>query len=976
MIIDLKRIISLASALFMLVIPLAGCSSQNKNTDKKENKDSFVYQISDTDLIGEDELPIDSNISGDNLVVTKSTNIQLVEFSSFDVRNGNSDTLTFTYSDFEYGLRDNSKLLSDDENYYLMTSSQYESVLYTVNKKDKKMSSLQFENLNVEKICTDSNGAVYVLYTKYDIRNQYTMVEKYVNGQKVNSTDAAALFSDGGMTAFSDIYADKDGNIFVLYRSNNDICIGKIDNEGKVAAKSKVDGINGNANQLAVSGKGEILVVNYDNHRQILINKLDNDACETVDFYEENTSGTILNGIGDYDYIVSDIDGLIGIQADKGVREVLINEPSPKDYQCVSNNAVIRLNIKDEYRHILVTADKKTNQIISETPLDIDSNCQIVDTAFKNDEHFYLCRGDDKQYLIITNADGKIKKNADLEKFTENMVQSINIDKNNNIYIVSNDNFNDCYQKFDYNLNLLKEVVIEQEKLALKFISAGEDLYVFNHDFLLYRVNFEKKELEEKKVDINISNVYSCDDMLMIMDDQLIVYTNHNDALTEAINCNELDNVNSSDIEITFDETDNFYFYSNGENKLYKVKKVKPFDIKDAKILNIAYDMDGAVLKKMVSEFKSENADVVVKLSDYSSDEKAEKLNMEIASGSIPDIIISNGRMELSKYENMGVLVDFLEYFEKDDTINIDDYYHNIFKACSSSGKITQIVPVYSVVTGFGKTSVLGSERGWDISEFLKKAEENPEKEILYSGLFRNNVEYIDIWYNTLCEYIDFENKKFEIDDNFTYILAALKPYIYHDFDENLEYDKNELSYDFDMRFRKDAVLFDVVDIESIDTFRYLKDAVVSEDMVLKGFPSDKGTCSYVNPHISIAMLTSCKEKDTAWKFIRKYLENEYQDSIISNFPVKKSSFEMIFEKCEEGEQYVGDILCEIHAPSLQDKKMITKWIESLNTSVCRENRISSIIYGELERYLNNEQNEDKTLKEVKRKIELYLSET
>ena len=349
---------------------------------------------------------------------------------------------------------------------------------------------------------------------------------------------------------------------------------------------------------------------------------------------------------------------------------------------------------------------------------------------------------------------------------------------------------------------------------------------------------------------------------------------------------------------------------------------------------------------------------------------------MEIASGSIPDIIISNGRMELSKYENMGVLVDFLEYFEKDDTINIDDYYHNIFKACSSSGKITQIVPVYSVVTGFGKTSVLGSERGWDISEFLKKAEENPEKEILYSGLFRNNVEYIDIWYNTLCEYIDFENKKFEIDDNFTYILAALKPYIYHDFDENLEYDKNELSYDFDMRFRKDAVLFDVVDIESIDTFRYLKDAVVSEDMVLKGFPSDKGTCSYVNPHISIAMLTSCKEKDTAWKFIRKYLENEYQDSIISNFPVKKSSFEMIFEKCEEGEQYVGDILCEIHAPSLQDKKMITKWIESLNTSVCRENRISSIIYGELERYLNNEQNEDKTLKEVKRKIELYLSET
>jgi ABC-type glycerol-3-phosphate transport system substrate-binding protein len=178
------------------------------------------------------------------------------------------------------------------------------------------------------------------------------------------------------------------------------------------------------------------------------------------------------------------------------------------------------------------------------------------------------------------------------------------------------------------------------------------------------------------------------------------------------------------------------------------------------------------------------------------------------------------------------------------------------------------------------------------------------------------------------------------------------------------------------MRFREDACAIEVIDVYSIDMLCELKDAVINEDIVFKGLPADNSNGSYVSPGLKIAMLTTCKEKEKAWDFIRRYIDDEYQKQIYGScFPVKKDAFELLYSKCEETSYHVGDTEYDVHVPDQEFRKMITEWISSVTSSVCTEKRISDIINEELGAYFAGQQNEEETLKELKRKIELYLSE-
>ncbi len=973
----MKKLVSLTSCALLLTSLFAGCSSGQSSNKTKNTAESFIYRTKDTDLINENESLIDINISNDNLILTKNKSNKLVELMSFDMEKGISQTHQFKCSDFSDNFGKSTEIFLDDENYYLFDIERGIPYLYTVNKENEEISCMDFPDKNIQKILAGKNDAVYILYNEYDIRKQHCYFEKYVNGKSVSKIDIADILSGGNMMDVNDIYIDDNENIFVLYTLNNTVYVARMNMNGEIAAKAAVDGIFGQMNRFVVSGDNTVFVVNHDESGEILLlNSIDNETCETTSMYEEKNC-EIFNGYADYDYIIENDGEFSGVIAESGEHQKIDVNEAEYDLIHSCKNELTMFSIKYEYENILVKTDINAEGTASEYPIETGSNSYVVDSAYQNNRHIYLCENETGEFILFTDDEGKTIDTVQLERKDDARYIQVETDEEDNIYLVSTDSMSGLYQKYDKDMKLISEISAENIKGVNELLNINNELYSFNYDGVIYQVEFTNKKLAKKETELQITGIYSYDGKLLMMDNNGVVYMTDNDCITEIFSASELSEVGEYSIsKILFGGLAKFYIYSNISKGVYIIDKVNVSEITDSKIINVAYDISSSEIRDVISKFNSENENVIVKLSDCSTDEKIEKLNIEIANGNVPDIIISDGRIDLSIYENLDALEDMSKFIEKDETIVSDDYYINIFKACSNNDKITQIVPFYSVITGFGKTSVLGNDIGWNYSEFLKTVSANKDKDILYKGLFNNEVSYVDAMYFALSSQIDFNNKKFEYNEDLIKVMSELKPYLEYKFDSDSNYDKNELSNDFDMRFRKDKILFDIANIRNIESVCNIKDGIINDEFIFKGIPSEEGIGSYVFPGLRIVMLNSCQEKDEAWKFIRQFLTDEYQEEqSMLYLPVKKSVLEKMYDKCEEKKIFINDEVCEIHKPSQQDKEMINEWLGSLNDSVISENRISSIICGELNRYINGEWNEEEALKEIKRKIEMYLSE-
>ncbi|MBE6842293.1 MAG: carbohydrate ABC transporter substrate-binding protein [Ruminococcus sp.] len=972
-----KKIVSFICA-FSIAFMSVSCNekeeNQNSGTKNLSIAQQCVYRGKNIELVEPGDSLIDFEVADDQITFTKLKNEELAQISTFDLVNFEVNSYDFNLSDFEEGLCDYPSIYSNEQKFYLVNEFVDKTVIYIVDKEKLTISSVVVPEISAQSFCVDNKDMFYLSYYVYDIQSKSVIIDIYSDGQKYKTVNLSEILSDSNNICVCDMYVDGDDNLYVLYTLNDEVYIAKLGNNGDVISNSIVDGIFGQLNNLITSENGRFFVVNRAGAGEILINEIDPQTCQTIEYYEENTVGVILDGVSGYDYIVYDNNTFTGIKINEGISEDLYESSDGFENVNICEDEGISFGVKFRYDSSFIKADKNTYEVISQTKINLGDDCYIIDSCYKNQEYIYLCGDDNTQFMIFTDENGNVAKREEIN-IGENIYLSCIETDGDNIYALATD-YEECNCiKFDKNMDFISEVSVDSVKGDFKILYADNELYGCNGD--LYKIDFADNKAVKLDVESTICDIYQHNDGLAVKDEKGRIYIYDDSDMSEIINTSELSFLNSNQIsQIEFVDENNFLVYSDISGKLQMVNTLNESELENISVINIASDIESTELKNIISEFNAENDDTVLVLSDYSTDEKLEQLNMEIANGNIPDIIVSNGRMDMSIYENMGVLEDLTSYIENDKTINIDDYYTNIFRACSSQGKITQIVPFYTIVTAVGKSSVLSENMGWNYSEFSNFVMENSSKDILYRGWFHEGMDYRIIPYYVFSDFIDTKNKKIEINPEFAQLLSVCKSHISEPDDEEVYYDKNKLSSGYDMRFRNDTCLMEVTEIYSIDELCNLKDAIINEDIVLKGLPADNSNGSYVCPKLKLSMLTTCKEKEKAWNFIRKYLDDEYQKQLnISGFPVKKDAFEMLYSKCEERKHYVGEMICDVHVPNKEYKDMISAWIGSVTDSVCSEKRISDIVIEELEKYFGDQQNEEETIKELERKIELYMSE-
>ncbi|MDE7286803.1 MAG: extracellular solute-binding protein, partial [Lachnospiraceae bacterium] len=187
--------------------------------------------------------------------------------------------------------------------------------------------------------------------------------------------------------------------------------------------------------------------------------------------------------------------------------------------------------------------------------------------------------------------------------------------------------------------------------------------------------------------------------------------------------------MNGEDFFATYDDME------TGNNVLALFTKVPPEEVKEKQVIVLAMADSNWNVRRSAIKFNKENEDYRISILDYGSIYATDgdymaginRLNTDIASGKVPDILLVNYAMPMESYISKGLFEDFKPYIEKDEELDINNFMPNILEAFSVNGKMYSLVPSYSIHTILAKASDVGEERGWTVQEAMDLLASKPE---------------------------------------------------------------------------------------------------------------------------------------------------------------------------------------------------------------------------------------------------------
>lgn len=447
-------------------------------------------------------------------------------------------------------------------------------------------------------------------------------------------------------------------------------------------------------------------------------------------------------------------------------------------------------------------------------------------------------------------------------------------------------------------------------------------------------------------------------------------------------------------ISINDDEFFAMYDAEDG-NALGRFTKVPPSEVKDKKTLVLACNGIDYDVRNNIVKFNKNNDEYRITIQDYAALYNTEddyqaglnRLNADIVSGKIPDILVIDDNMPVESYVSKGLFEDLKPYIEKDEELDIDNFMPNILDAFSVDGKLYRLVPSYMISTLIAKTSLVGEERGWTIGEVNQ----------LMSGMpagtsFLPNMDRERMLLNCMTmagnQFLDFDAGTCNFDsDAFIEMLEFLKQ-----FPEQIDDTVYDDSYweSYDTMWRENRAIAMSYSVSGFKDYNYTKKGTFGEDITLIGFPSSNEDGSSIIPAMQLAMSSKSANKEGAWQFMRGYLTDEYQDEITYGFPVSIRALDAMGEKAMKVDTYIDENGNEVESPDyyymngvdVEIKPMTQEEVENLKQMLYTFNQVytydqelMNIISEESAAFLSGQKNARDVASIIQSRVQIYVNE-
>lgn len=456
---------------------------------------------------------------------------------------------------------------------------------------------------------------------------------------------------------------------------------------------------------------------------------------------------------------------------------------------------------------------------------------------------------------------------------------------------------------------------------------------------------------------------------------------------------------------ITFTDPEHFVaLYNdiiNGENRMATFEKVAPEDVPDKEGLTLAtYYTDAEVTSKVI-DFNKSSDKYRILIHDYSQYSTYEdynagvtRLDNDIISGKVPDILLVQENIPIEKYATKGMLADFYELIEEDETINLEDYCTNVFKAYETDGALYQLPTKFYVMTVMGKTSIFGEETGltWDkLDQILARYpeavafSEMTKESVLRNAMTFNYGQLVNLatgecYFNT---------------DSFKKILEFA-----NSFPAEINYDElyNDEEYwnNYQLQYMEDRTLLMQTGFYSFNDVWRNAYTNFLEEVTPVGYPTTEGNGSVVSSMSAYAISAKSASVEGAWEFVKSFISEEEQmksaeQSYSWGLPVLKKALEQSAEMIkskpfyldENGEKVEYDDYVYINNEEIllepATDAEVQKWLEFIysvdHKAVYNYEKALEIIMEDVAGYFSGDKSVDDVAGIVQSRMNIFISE-
>ena len=422
-----------------------------------------------------------------------------------------------------------------------------------------------------------------------------------------------------------------------------------------------------------------------------------------------------------------------------------------------------------------------------------------------------------------------------------------------------------------------------------------------------------------------------------------------------------------------------------------KFTKVDPADVKDRQVITLGMVGSDWRIKGQAIQFNKTNDEYKISLISYTSDsgdysEGVTKLNTDIASGNVPDIVLLDDSMPIDSYISKGLFEDLLPLIEKDEEIEKDDLMPNVIEALSTNGKLYQITPSYYIRTLVAKTADVGEDRGWTMDEAMQIWDSKGEGVEFLTGMSRS--ELLEVYMSVAgSQFVDYTSGECSFDsEGFQKFLEFLSR-----FPEELteDYYSDEYWNSYDSFWRNGQVLTQQEYFYELRSISYAEQGTFGEPITLIGFPSSDGDGSAIVPVMRLAISSKSNNVDAAWQFVRTYLLEDYQNDT-TGFPMSMKVLDKRAQEAMERPYYlndngekeyyddtymIGDLEITIEPMTQEEVDKNIEILKSFTNVAKSDSTILNIITEEAEPYFSGQKTAEEVAKIIQNRAQIYLRE-
>ena len=553
---------------------------------------------------------------------------------------------------------------------------------------------------------------------------------------------------------------------------------------------------------------------------------------------------------------------------------------------------------------------------------------------------------------------------------------------------------------------LIKKYKLNEEDLGSAMISEGGKIMVTTwgeEGQYLKEFNKETGELSEQyKVPGNSYNFsyypgYGYD-LFLTDSTALYGYNLGDENMTEIMNFidSDLDAYNLYSVKGISDTQLYASYYSYAEEKqcYAKFTKVPPEEVVEKQILTLGCCYIDSDVRTQVVQFNKTNEKYRIQIKDYSVyntetdyEQAYTKLNTDIVSGNVPDILVLDSSLPLESYMSKGLFEDLYPYIDADEEMNRTDFLTSVFDAFSKDGKLYQLIPSFTVFTVVGKTADVGKETGWTLDDLNALMATKPEGTEVFFDVIRKSIMYYCIQMSSE-QFINWETGECSFDsDGFVKLLEFAKQFP-AEYEEGM-YNDDEFWTESVSTYRDGKTLLEINYLGQFSDFNMTEKGTFGEEVTFIGFPAANKNGSAINYSLSFAMSSKSANKEGAWEFLRYFLSYEYQKDNYG-FPtnlkryeeLKKEAMQKPYYLDENGNKveydmtyYVGDV--EIIIPPMTEEEVqeAEDFLFSLNQTSVYDEELLNIINEEAEAYFSGQKSAQEVSKIIQSRVKIYVNE-